>query len=231
MSPRRSQAEAQKTRERIIERAMDLASVEGLEGGTIGRLAADLGMSKAGVIGHFGSKEALQLATVDAAEEVFRSRILDPAMDEEPGLARLLAICDAWIDYAAGGTFEGGCFFEAAYAEMDGRKGPVRDRIADDYQRWNRFLEKETATAIDAGELSGDLDVDQVTFELRAIISALNQNVQLRGDTRSPERARRGMRRVLGLPPEPAAAKRNRPRRSGSKRARSKSSRPARATA
>jgi AcrR family transcriptional regulator len=197
--PRSSQAEAQQTRERIIERSMHLASVEGLEGVTIGRLASDLEMSKAGVIGHFGSKERLQLATVEAAEAVFRAAILDPTRDEDPGLTRLLAILDAWVAYVANQTFEGGCFFEAANLEMDGRDGPVRDRIARDHRHWYRVIEKETARAVENGELSRDLEVDQATFELRAIITGLNQEIQLRGDRKAPERARKAMRRVLGL--------------------------------
>jgi AcrR family transcriptional regulator len=207
MSPRSSQAEAQRTRYRIIERSMHLASVEGLEGVTIGRLASDLGMSKAGVIGHFGSKESLQLATVEAAEDVFRASILDPTKDQEPGLTRLLAILDAWVEYVASQTFEGGCFFEAANLEMDGREGPVRDRIAADHRRWYRALEKETERAVERDELAKDLDVDQVTFELRAIITGLNRDIQLQGDRRAPERARRAMRRVLGLPADVGRAK------------------------
>ena len=205
MSPRSSQADALKTRERIIDRSMQLASVEGLEGVTIGRLASDLDMSKAGVIGHFGSKEALQLATVEAAEEVFRSQILDPTKDEEPGLTRLLAILDAWVEYVASQTFEGGCFFEAANLEMDGRKGPVRDRVAKDHRQWYRVIEKEVKRAVDNGELAGDLDVDQVTFELRAVITGLNQEIQLRRDRKAPDRAHRAMRRVLGVPADASA--------------------------
>jgi AcrR family transcriptional regulator len=224
---RRSQAEAQRTRERIVERAMNLASVEGLEGVTIGRLAGDLGMSKAGVIGHFGSKEALQLASVAAAEEIFREQILDPTRDEKPGLTRLLAILDAWVDYEASGTFEGGCFFEATAPEMDDREGPVRDRIAAGHETWYRILEKETATAIENGELPADLEVAQVTFELRAIITGLNRELQLRGEKAAPDRARKAMRRALGVPD----AKRPRSgrvagRRSRSKRARARRARP-----
>jgi AcrR family transcriptional regulator len=205
VSPRSSQAEAVKTRERIIERSMHLASVEGLVGVTIGRLASDLGMSKAGVIGHFGSKEALQLATVEAAEGVFKASVLDPTTDEEPGLTRLLAILDAWVEYVATQTFEGGCFFEAANLEMDGRKGPVRNRVARDHRHWYGVIEKEAGRAVQNGELAGDLEVDQITFELRAIITGLNQDIQLRADRKAPTRARRAMRRVLGLPADAAA--------------------------
>src|SRR5215216_288519 len=103
--PRRSAADARNTRDAIVGRAVDVASLEGLEGITIGRLATDLHMSKAGVIGHFGSKEALQLAALDAATEVFRSEVWQPAAEARPGRERLEAICDAWVNYLARGTF------------------------------------------------------------------------------------------------------------------------------
>src|SRR3954447_12398264 len=103
--PRRSAIEAAGTRDAIIRRAADIASIEGLEGLTIGRLAADLEMSKAGVIGHFGSKEELQLATLDLAAAIFREQVWEPAADLEPGLERLLGILDAWTRYADGPSF------------------------------------------------------------------------------------------------------------------------------
>jgi AcrR family transcriptional regulator len=99
MSPRKSAAEAGKTRERILDHSVAVASVEGLQGLTLGRLAGDLGMSKAGVIGHFGSKEALQLATLDRGYAHFSRIVLDPVAGRPPGLARLRAIFDGWLQY------------------------------------------------------------------------------------------------------------------------------------
>jgi AcrR family transcriptional regulator len=196
---RSSVAETQRTREAIIARAVDVASVEGLEGVTIGRLASDLGMSKAGVIGHFGSKADLQLAALDAASQAFVEAVWEPAADREPGLERLLAICDAWIDHVARSPYEGGCFWTAASAEFDTRGGPVHEAVQRRGRRWHKVLRAEIATAIEAGQLPADLEPDQAVFELEAVPMGLNQSLQLFGDKRAPARARRAMRRALGL--------------------------------
>src|SRR3954469_1828852 len=97
--PRASVAEAARTRETIIDHAVGVASKEGLEGLTIGRLAGDLDMSKAGLIGHFGSKERLQLAALDAAIDVFRKEVWEPVEARKPGIRRLRALGEAWISY------------------------------------------------------------------------------------------------------------------------------------
>ena len=188
-----------RTRERIVGHATDLASVEGLEGITIGRLASDLEMSKAGVIGQFGNKETLQLAATAEAERIFRGMVLEPTKDEKPGLTRLLAICDTWIDYVASQTFAGGCFWEAASVEMDGREGPVRDAIAASLDAWYGLLEREAGLAIKRGEIDPGVDAEQLVFELRSLITGLNTEIQMRGNPNAPERARRAMRRVLGV--------------------------------
>jgi len=121
----------ERTRQSILERAVDLASLEGLEGLTIGRLADDLGMSKSGLFAHFGSKEDLQIAAIDAAAERFIDEIYTPALREPRGYPRLLAICRSWLSYLRRGVFPGGCFFAAASAEVDTHKGRVRDRISE----------------------------------------------------------------------------------------------------
>jgi AcrR family transcriptional regulator len=97
MSPRASASAAKKTRYGIVEAAVDQASMEGLESVTIGRLAGQLEMSKAGVIGPFGSKQQLQLATFQAAMDRFRRDVWEPVADFEPGLERLKALCDSWL--------------------------------------------------------------------------------------------------------------------------------------
>src|SRR5215212_1764793 len=117
--PRRSNAEALRTRDAIIGRAVQTASVEGLEGVTIGKLAGDLGMSKAGVIGHFGNKTDLQRATLAQAQVMFAEQVWGPAADQAPGLDRLQAICEAWITHLAASPFEGGCFMTTASTEWD----------------------------------------------------------------------------------------------------------------
>jgi AcrR family transcriptional regulator len=197
MSPRRSQIETRETHTTIVERAVDIASIEGLEGITIGRLAADLGMSKAGVFGHFGTKEALQLAVLERANARFRRDVWEPAAREEPGLPRLLAICDAWMDYLEGETFPGGCFLTAASCEFDGRPGPVHDAVAATMRLWLRVLADEVRAAKRAGDLPRSVDPDLVAFQLNAIAMGTNHAVRLQGDPRAAERCHAAMERVL----------------------------------
>src|SRR3954469_8081895 len=118
-------ATAPRTREGILERAMDLASVEGLEGLTIGRLAAELEMSKSGLFGHFGSKEELQLATVDAATTRFVAEVGEPALEAPEGRGRLRALCAAYIDHLRREVYPGGCFWASVTSEFDDRPGRV----------------------------------------------------------------------------------------------------------
>jgi AcrR family transcriptional regulator len=197
--PRRSNAEAAQTRAAIIERAVSTASVEGLEGVTIGRLAGDLGLSKAGVIGHFGSKTDLQRATLRQAQRIFRDQVWVPAQDKPAGLARLRAICDAWIAHVTKSPFPGGCFMCTASTEWDAREGELHDDVKDGWERWRAVLRHEAAAAIAAGELPGDMPdaADQVAFELMSIAMGLNQSLQLLADRRAAARARRAMHRVL----------------------------------
>ena len=197
MSPRRSAAEAQGTREAIVEHAIDVASLEGLEGLTIGRLAADMHMSKAGVVGGFGSKEALQLATLEGAIAVWRREVWDRVADIEPGLPRLRAVCEAWATYLQGDVFPGGCFLTAASFEFDGRSGPVRDAIESAMDLWLRVLAREARTAVEQGDLPERTDPDQVAFELNALAVGANQARQLHGAGDVKERTLAAMERVL----------------------------------
>nr|WP_157528432.1 TetR/AcrR family transcriptional regulator [Kibdelosporangium sp. MJ126-NF4]CEL18611.1 Transcriptional regulator, TetR family [Kibdelosporangium sp. MJ126-NF4]CTQ98096.1 Transcriptional regulator, TetR family [Kibdelosporangium sp. MJ126-NF4] len=202
MSPRRSADDTMATREKIIDRARLLAANEGLEGITIGRLADDLGMSKAGVIGPFGSKEALQLETLDAAVTLFRHEVIDRVAETRPGLERLLRLCEAWLDYLANGRVSpGGCFLTAASSEFDGRPGPVHDKVAEFSARWQAFLRAEARAAVAAGDLPADTDCAQTAFELNAIALGTNQQIQLHQDPKARERAWHAMRRICGQTP------------------------------
>src|SRR5829696_1380093 len=200
MPGRRSDAEAHTTREAILRRAVDIASVEGLEGLTIGRLATDLDMSKAGVIGHFGSKEELQLATLELAAGIFRAAVWEPAEDLEPGLPRLLGILDAWTRYGDRPSFPGGCFIAAATFEWDGRVGRVHDELARFTRRWRTALTAEIETAVENGDLPEDTDAAQVAWSLEALAAGVNPARQLLGDKDTAEWSLRAMRAVLGLP-------------------------------
>jgi AcrR family transcriptional regulator len=200
MAPRRSQEQAQGTRSAIIGRAVDVSSAEGLEGLTIGRLASDLEMSKAGVLGHFGSKEALQLATLETAIDVFRREVWEPAGGVEPGLPRLRAICENWISYLKREVFPGGCFMTSASCEFDGRPGPVREAIAEALGLWYRVLEAEARHAIAAGDLPQGSDPKAIALQLNALAMAANQKLQLFGDRSALRVAREAMLATLSTP-------------------------------
>ncbi|MFL6125022.1 TetR/AcrR family transcriptional regulator [Actinophytocola sp.] len=200
MSPRRSVAEARQTRADILARGVRLASKEGLEGLTIGRLATELDMSKSGVLGHFGSKEELQLAVVDAAAEIFTREVADKARGFPPGLPTLLAMCKAWVSYLERRVLPGGCFFTAAAAEFDDRPGRVRNAVAGLATVWNRDLYRQTRTAMTDGDLPADTDPDQLIFEINGVMLSLNNALQLHRDNTAPGRARRALGRLLGYP-------------------------------
>jgi AcrR family transcriptional regulator len=198
MSPRRSAVEAAGTRAAIVDRAVEVGSLDGLEGLTIGRLAGDVGMSKSGLIRHFGSKQGLQMAALEAAIEIFTREVWEPAATARPGLARLRAICATWFSYLERDVLPGGCFLTAAASEFDGRGGPVADATRAAWARWLRVLAGEARAAIDAGELAPDEDPAQIAFELNAIAMGLNNARQLHRDPAALAHARRAAERLLG---------------------------------
>jgi len=161
-------------RDAILERAVEVASEEGLEGLTIGRLSAELGLSKSGLFGHFGSKEELQLATVAAAEEVFDYEVILHAQQEEPGLPRLEAYCEQFFSHLHRGIFPGGCFFTSVMSEFSTRPGSVRDRVATYVAGWMGRLRTEVVYAQEHGELDPDADPDQIVFEIQSALVLAN---------------------------------------------------------
>ncbi len=187
-----------RTRRAILTAAVNIASVEGLEGLTIGRLATELDMSKSGLFAHFGSKEELQISTVRAAAAIFGHRVVVPAEERfEPGIARLHAMLESWLDYMERGIFAGGCFFANAAIEMDGRPGPVRDTVAQQLTRWAEMLADYTRAAIERGEMEPDTDPEQLAFELDALGIAVNSWWQLHQKVDVFERGHRAIRRRL----------------------------------
>jgi AcrR family transcriptional regulator len=199
-----------RTRQSILDRAVDLASLEGLEGLTIGRLADELGLSKSGLFAHFGSKEELQLATLEAAGERFLGEVLRPALKQPRGYPRLVAICDAWIDYIGRDVFPGGCFFAAASFEFDGRPGLVRDAIAANMHDWIGALEKAITIAKEEGHLREDVDPAQLAFELNSLFFGANFDCQLRGERKALDRARRAIQDRLAIASQPQRPARRR---------------------
>jgi AcrR family transcriptional regulator len=186
------------TRESILQAAADVASVEGLEGLTIGRLATELGMSKSGLFAHFGSKEELQLATIDAARRRFVDHVIRPSRGLPRGRARLEALLIDWLEYFRSEVFRGGCFFNAVKAEFDSRPdGPVRAAITEDVRQFLAFLAREVRKAQEAGDLDSAVDPEQLAFELDAFGGAANHHYQFMRDKAVFDRAAAAMRSRL----------------------------------
>ena len=196
---RKQRADGERTREAIVREAVSLATVDGLEGLSIGNLAGALDMSKSGIYAHFGSKQDLQLATVDEAGRIFQSEVIDPALAAAPGLAQLVAVCDAFFDHLSRRTFPGGCFFAGAVLEMGTRPGPVKERIADFQAGFTGLIRGFVVVAREQHELPADEDPDALTFELNGIILAANSNFVLRQDPATLNMARNIIRRRLGI--------------------------------
>ncbi|HWM63444.1 MAG TPA: TetR/AcrR family transcriptional regulator [Solirubrobacterales bacterium] len=184
------------TRAAILDRAVDLASAEGLEGLTIGRLAGELEMSKSGLFAHFGSKQELQLATVDAAATRFRRAVIDPAAGAADGTPRLRALVDAYLAHLDADAYSGGCFWASTTAEYDDRPGPVRDAIAAAMDAWLGELERQAGIA----GLEGP---GLVAFELYAVVMGANSRHRLSGDRRVFAYARDAVERLLAQSSRP----------------------------
>jgi AcrR family transcriptional regulator len=186
-----------RSRTAVLERSVQMASRDGLEGLTIGALATDLGVHKSSVHALFGSKEELQLATLAAARAILIDQVVVPALSSDVGLPRLHAIGDAWCDYLAADVFSGGCFLCAASAEMDGRPGPLRDAVASVMREWIAVLDANIEAATTAGELRAELDPGAMAFRLNALGMAANWQRQLLNDPSGIEHARSSWRAEL----------------------------------
>jgi AcrR family transcriptional regulator len=187
----------ERTRHSILTTAAALASQEGLEPLSIGRLAEATGMSKSGLFAHFGSKEELQLATVDHAAQLFVDEVIAPARAAPRGVARVWALCDHMVDYAERQVFPGGCFFAATSFEFNHKPGPVRDRILEMISSWLSYLEHAIEQAQAAGELAQEPSAHELAFQLDAFAQASNAQYQLFRDPAVFAEARRAIRERL----------------------------------
>ncbi|MFE1793310.1 TetR/AcrR family transcriptional regulator [Streptomyces sp. NPDC059525] len=197
------------TRRAVLERTVEIASVDGLEGLSLGKIATDLGLSKSGVFALFGSKEDLQLATVRAAREVFVEHVVRPVREAPPGAAKAWQLFLSWLEYSGRRVFPGGCFFYSVSAEFDARPGPVRDEVARARADWIGYVEQ----VLDEARLAGAFrpgfeaaDVPQLAFEVMALMELANAHSVLHEDPSAYERAGRGilgrLRAVAAAPDE-----------------------------
>ena len=195
---RRTRAPGQRSRARIVEQAAKLATIEGLEGLSIGRLAEATGLPKSSVHALFGSKEELQLATISAARDSFITEVIGPALGStEPGRERLLALCEGYLSYVERRVFPGGCFFVAAAAEVGAQAGRVHDEVARIQQQWRDLLAAEARAAADNRELPDGTDAAQLAFELGVILAGTDIVSVLHDDLHAISRARTAIRTRL----------------------------------
>src|SRR3954470_14502548 len=191
-------SDGERSRAAILDEAARLSTVEGINGLSIARLAATVGMSKSGLFAHFGSKEELQLATVAHADAIFATLVTEPASAEQNPLQRLRKLAEGYLRYVEGDTFPGGCFFASAMVEMTMQPGRVRDQLVTFLTDWLSRLETAARDAQAAGLLQPDEDPAQIAFDIEAALFLANAQYALTRSHQPIERARRTIERRLG---------------------------------
>src|SRR6059058_2802533 len=187
-----------RTRQAILLHAARVGSAEGLEAVSLQRLAGDLGISKSGLFAHFGSKEELHMATIEAAAQIFTDEVLRPALQVPRGLGRVWALCNSWLSYLERGVFPGGCFFWAVAEEFDSRRpGPVRDSVLEKKNYWSYSLQRAVREAQAAGEIDAGVDPEQLAWELDSLMGGANGGFKSGEGSRALERGRRAIRERL----------------------------------
>jgi AcrR family transcriptional regulator len=187
----------EETRERIVSRAMALASRDGFEGLSIGALAADMKLSKSGLFAHFGSKEELQLSVIQHAREVFSDRVIKPALQQPRGETRLRALFENWLAWTGDRNLLGGCVLIAAAHEFDDQPGPQRDFVEKSQRDLLDCLQRCAKTAVEAGDFRTDLDTQQFGHDLYALVVGYHQVARLFRERKSNERLRASFERLL----------------------------------
>jgi AcrR family transcriptional regulator len=196
-SKRKRRSDGERSRSAILDEAARLATVEGIDGLSIGRLAAAVGMSKSGLFAHFGSKEELQLATVETASSVFAAEVLEPAANAPNGFDRLRRLYEGYLRYVEVETFPGGCFFASVLAEVNMQPGPVRDRLVSFLNGWLGQLETAVRDAQAEGAIAAAEDAAQLAFEIEAALLLANAQFVVARTPEPIERARRAIDRRL----------------------------------
>jgi AcrR family transcriptional regulator len=194
---RRKRSDGERTFQSIVNAAAALATTEGLHGLSIGRLAEHVGISKSGLYAHFRSKEELQLATIDAAADIFDREVVASRGREPNARAELEALCERFLSHVERRVFPGGCFFAAAVAEVDTHQGRVRDKIAEFMDAWLDRLQTLVAAAQAAGSVGAGEDPQQLAFEIESYLLLANNVFVLTGDPVALDRARRAIGRLL----------------------------------
>ena len=194
---RKRRSDGERSRQAILREAAQLATVEGIGGLSIGRLADAVGMSKSGLFAHFGSKEELQLATIETASALFAEQVMEPAAAAPTGLERLRELAELFLRHVENGVYPGGCFFASVAAELDTHPGPVRDRALQLSDEWLQGIETAIRDAQSEGAIDPAEDAQQLAFELDAYLLLANAQFVASPGSGATLRARRALARRL----------------------------------
>jgi AcrR family transcriptional regulator len=194
---RKRRSDGERSRSAILNEAAKLATVEGLSGLSIARLADAVGMSKSGLFAHFGSKEELQLATIETARDIFTAEVMEPALAEPTGIGRLRALSELFLDHVERQVFPGGCFFASVAMEMDTHPGPVRDKAFELVEDWTGQLAAAAEAAREEGAVDSSEDAEQLAFEIDAFLLLANAAFVISAERAPLDRARRAIDRRL----------------------------------
>jgi AcrR family transcriptional regulator len=195
-SARKQRSDGARSRTAILDEAARLATVEGIGGVSLSRLADAVGMSKSGLFAHFGSKEELQLATIETADTIFEMQVLERA-EQLTGLERLTRLAELYLEYVESGVFPGGCFFASVLVEVSMQPGPVRDRVLVFLENWLGTLEEAIGQAQREGSIRADEDPTQLAFEIESSLLLANTQFTVEQSHAPIERARRAIDRRL----------------------------------
>jgi AcrR family transcriptional regulator len=194
----------ERTRVAVLDSAVAVASVYGLDAMSLARLADETGVSKSGLFTHWPDKEILQLAIVKHAVRQWTQQVVAPALAAPRGVRRLWALHESRLAFYAAGALPGRCFFVASRAEFDDRPGPVRDALAAAIRDWRDLIRTTAAQAVAVGELRPDTDVGQLAFEIDALGEAMVTSARLVTPEQSASYARRAvLDRLRALSPAP----------------------------
>jgi AcrR family transcriptional regulator len=192
-------AKGEETRERILDRAFRMAARDGLSGLSIGVLADELGMSKSGLFAHFGSKEDLQIAVLEAASQRFEEFVWRPALKAPRGEARLRKVLERWLLWINEPSSPGGCIFVAAASELDDKEGRPRAFLVGEQKKLCASIAKAARLAVEAGDFRSDLDCDQFAFDAYGVVLGYSYQRRLMRDPKAETRARRSFERLIEL--------------------------------
>ena len=168
----------ERSRKLVLARAVDIASLESLEGLSFGRLATETGMSKAGIQALFETKQTLQKDTFAYALDMFRDFVVRPAEAKPQGVRRFRELIDRWLKYAERPLFAGGCFFAANLVQFDSHPGPLRDLVANAQRAWVARLSTELKHAVKQGDIVNP-DPELAAFQIEAVLRSANTALRL----------------------------------------------------